>query len=522
MKFKRGLKNIIFGLISQVVMMALGLIIPRLFVKGYGSAVNGLFASITQLMGYVALLEAGLGTATVQALYKHVANKDREGISSVLTATRTYYRKVSRYYLICVVGLSFVYPMLVDTSGITFEFFGLSGGWLVKAAVGLITLLAGVAGVVNFYFQATLKQLLTAEGRGYVSSNITLIIELLMSATKIMLIYSGADIVLVQFGYMSVNLLQLALYSIYFKRKYYWVNFNATPDFESIKQKNAFLIHQVSLLIFSNTDTLVISMAGPMGLVYSSVYTTYNFVIHSLHKLCNTINNSLLFMLGITFHENREEYIKLHNAYNTYYITFMFAVISVCYILFRPFILIYTEGFDFAGEYDKPYLPLLFCLVQLLSSIRMVSGNLINIAGHAKQTVPRTIAEAGINLTVSLALVWPLGLYGVLIGTVVALLYRANDIIIYTAKHILKGGYYKSYKPVVINFALFTLVFFAEKLVAPRVSGFGEFLLYGLLFSVIIIPAYFIINSLLAPAEFKYVMNILKSKLKKRTAPKNA
>ena len=514
MKFKRGLKNLIFGLFSQLVMLALGLIIPKLFVENYGSSVNGLFSSLTQLLSYIALLEAGIGTATVQALYAPIAQKDNDGISSVLSATRIYYRRVSLYYLLCVIAASFIYPMVIDTSGIPFEFMGMSGGVIVKIAVGLVTFISGIAGVVNFYFQATLKQLLIAEGRGYVTSNITLAIELLMSATKIALIYSGANIVVIQLGYMLVHLLQLAMYSAYFKKKYYWVNFKAIPNFDAIKQKTAFLIHQVSLLIFSSTDTLVISIAGKEGLVYASIYTTYNMIMHALHKLCNTINNSLMFMLGITFHEDKEEYTKLHDAYNTYYITFMFAMISVCYLLFRPFILLYTRKFDF--NYDLPYLPLLFCLVQLLSSIRMVASNLINIAGHAKATVPRTIAEAAINLVVSLALVWNLGLYGVLIGTVVALLYRANDIIIYTSKRILKRSCYKAYKPVVINFVLFGGIVILERLIGLELSDYGAFFLYGVLYGVTVLPVYFVINSLLSPAEFKYVFNIIKGKLVKK------
>ena len=219
-------------------------------------------------------------------------------------------------------------------------------------------------------------------------------------------------------------------------------------------------------------------------------------------------------MLGITFHEDKEEYTKLHDAYNTYYITFMFAMISVCYLLFRPFILLYTRKFDF--NYDLPYLPLLFCLVQLLSSIRMVAVNLINIAGHAKATVPRTIIEAAINLVVSLALVWNLGLYGVLIGTVVALLYRANDIIIYTSKRILKRSCYKAYKPVVINFVLFGVIVILERLIGLELSDYGAFFLYGVLYGVTVLPVYFVINSLLSPAEFKYVFNIIKGKLVKK------
>ena len=515
MKFKRGLKNIIYGLLCQFILLAIGLIIPRIFTERYGSDVNGLFLSLTQLMGYVALLEAGIGTATVQALYPKIADKDNDGISSVLSATRKYYRRVSLYYLICVIVLSFVYPMLINTSGIAFEFMGMSGDLVVKIAVGLVTFMAGIAGVVNFYYQATLRQLLTAEGKGYVSFNIMLVIEILMAAVKIALIYGGANIVVIQFSYMCVNLFQLAIYSVYFKKHYGWVNFKAKPDFESIKQKNAFLIHQVSLLIFSSTDTLVISMmSGAKGLLYASIYSTYNYVIHALQKICNTINNSLIFMLGITFHENREEYVKLHDAYNVYYIAFMFSMISVCYVLFRPFILLFTARYDF--NYDMPYLPLLFCLIQLLSSIRTVSSNLINIAGHAKQTVPRTIIEAGLNLGISVILVWPLGLYGVLIGTVVALFYRSNDVLIYTSKRILNRGLYKAYKPAVINFAVFAAVYFVDKALGICASNWLELLLHAIIYGVIIVPAYFIINSLLSPAEFKYVIGIVKRKLKKK------
>ena len=68
-KGKKILKIFGYGVISQVITLLLGIIIPKLMIVSYGSEVNGLLSSIRQVFVYVALLEAGIGTASLQALY---------------------------------------------------------------------------------------------------------------------------------------------------------------------------------------------------------------------------------------------------------------------------------------------------------------------------------------------------------------------------------------------------------------------------------------------------------------------
>ncbi len=513
--FKRGMKNIIFGVGGQLITLALGIVLPRMFIMKMGSEVNGLFGSINTLITYIALLEAGLGSATVQALYNPVANEDKSRISSIISATKIYYRKVSAYYLACVIGLSLLYPILVDTSGITKGFLGISDPLVVKISVGAVTLLAGLVGVINFYFQATLKQLMAAEGRNYVNSNISLIVEVALSVVKIVLIQLGADIVMIQLGYFTVRILQMVLYMSYFKRHYQWVDFKAKPDFKALNQRNAYLFHQVTNLIFSSTDNLILTF---FDLALVSIYNVYNHITVALHHLCATVNNSLSFVLGITYHKNKGRYLALHDAYNTYYITFIFSMMSLCFLMFRPFILLYTDGADI--NYDLPGLALLFCLIQMLSATRMVSNNLISIAGHMKSTIWRTVVEAVINLTVSISLAFLMPEYrvqGVLLGTVVALFYRLNDIIIYTERRILHRNPLKTYKPVVVNFVLFGAVVWLEKAVDLRLESYLQFVLYGVIYAVTVVPIYFIVNSICSPKEFKFVFDILKSKLGKKS-----
>ena len=52
MRLKRGLMNIIAGIGSQLLILAFGMIVPRMMILTYGSEVNGFFSSISQLLSY--------------------------------------------------------------------------------------------------------------------------------------------------------------------------------------------------------------------------------------------------------------------------------------------------------------------------------------------------------------------------------------------------------------------------------------------------------------------------------------
>ena len=54
-------------MISQIVVMAAGMITPRLMIATYGSEMNGLVSSLNQFISYITLVEAGIGGAAGKA-----------------------------------------------------------------------------------------------------------------------------------------------------------------------------------------------------------------------------------------------------------------------------------------------------------------------------------------------------------------------------------------------------------------------------------------------------------------------
>ena len=140
MKAKRSVLNIVTNLLNQILTIALGILIPRLVLTNLGSEANGLMSSITQVFAYINLLEAGVGIATVQALYKPLEMGDRDGVNGILTATKKYYFRIAWVYLAVLLGFAGLYPFLVASGYSHWQ-------------VALIILFTGGNSFFNFLFQ---------------------------------------------------------------------------------------------------------------------------------------------------------------------------------------------------------------------------------------------------------------------------------------------------------------------------------------------------------------------------------
>ena len=60
MNISKIAKNLHYSLLSQIITIFLGLVIPRLILVGYGSETNGLLNSVAQVIIYLNLFEAGV------------------------------------------------------------------------------------------------------------------------------------------------------------------------------------------------------------------------------------------------------------------------------------------------------------------------------------------------------------------------------------------------------------------------------------------------------------------------------
>ena len=106
-------------------------------------------------------------------------------------------------------------------------------------------------------------------------------------------------------------------------------------------------------------------------------------------------------------------------------------------ILIMPFIRIYTQDLTDVN-YIRPEIGLLFVFSGLLYNAKTPQGMLVISAGLYKETKYQTLAQAIINIVVSVALAPSLGIAGVLLGSVVSNLYRTIDLVIFIPRVLTK------------------------------------------------------------------------------------
>lgn len=497
---KKGILNVVYGFLGQVVIICLGIVIPRLVLVSYGSEVNGLLNSVTQIFTCFSLLEAGVGIASLQSLYAPVAGNDREKIQGIMAATHRFYRKTGFLYGVAVTVLAFSYPFVVN-SDISY--------WTI---VGII-LFSGLGNCINFFYQGKYKILMQAEGYNYISINITTLVNVLTSLAKVLLLLLGYNVLAVQFSFFVINVLQMAVYGVYIHKRYAWIDLKAIPDEEAIAQKNATLVHQVSSLIFSNTDVLLLTLIT-RDLKIVSIYTMYNMVVAMANSMIQQVEGGFSFMLGQRYNTDRENYFVLHHIFEILYMVLVFAVMTTIYVFLIPFMHLYTAEINDASYIHTIY-PLIFVLTPLLTYGRTAANNIINYAGHFRQTQWRAILESVINIMVSVIGIWKFGIPGALLGTIVASLYRTNDIILYAYKYLINGKPWKTYVRWVASFVVFGFVVYFVPVDMTYFDSYFKLVVGGCIFGVVCVIAYTLVQVVINPKEMKTAFSMLRDYMRK-------
>lgn len=489
-------KILISGILSQTITLGLGILLPYLLIGGFGSEINGLLSSIRQIFVYVALLEAGIGTAALQALYAPVATGDKVKVCEIMAATHHYFRRTGWLYAFCVVILAFIYPIIFHVE-------------INHTLVALIILLQGSANVIRYFFQGKLTILLRVDGRSYVTTNIQTIITIASYSSQIILILLGFNILAVMVAYFLINLCQMLFITHYVKKNYSWLDLSVKPDLKSLSQSKFVIVHQLSGLVFNNTDMLLLTYFCGLNVV--SVYALYSLIYSSVASVIDTLCSSVEFILGQAFNSDKKRFMRLQESYETYYLGISFAFFTITLIMLPSFMVLYAGKFTDA-DYTNVWLPYLFAGVYLLMYARRTSSQIINFAGAFKQTQWRSIIESIINLTVSIILVQRIGIYGVLIGTIAALLYRTNDIIIYANYNLLHRMPWQTYKRWFINFCLLSILVYCGIEILPGIPNFGIWILVAIFVSIVTFASFFIVDTAFDRSALTFLFNILRLK----------
>lgn len=499
MRSEQAFKNMAANLFLQIVVFISGIILPRFILQAYGSSINGMITSVNQFLTYLGLAEAGVATASVVALYTPLALGRKDEVNSILSAARKFYNRSGVLFLSLTAVLVFIYPFFIS-------------GQLDNSLVRwMIVVLAGST-LVDYFFLGKYRVLLMANQEGYVVALIQSAGTVANMVVSIGLIYAGASVLAVKAVATGVYVLRLFLVKAYAKKKYPDLDFHAQPAEGALKQKNAALFHQVVTIIVNNTDTTILTIClGSRSLLEVSVYGIYMLVVNAVNQLLTSFSNGLTAGFGEVIARREEETLKKsYSDYEYMFFLIFFVVVACMGVLLIPFISVYTIDMKDV-QYVRPVIAVLFTLLVFLQNVRIPGLTIICAAGHYKETRYQAGLEAAINIVVSLALVWSMGMTGVLLGTVCSYGYRSFEIILYTNRHLIPGTAKTAFSRIIRNLVVTAVLISAGIWLIPQnMTSFINWFIYAVAAGVVSVVLIVGVNYVAEPQEFKNLVGRVK------------
>lgn len=494
----RALKlNAITNLISEIISLVSGLILPRLILTTFGSTTNGLVNSIAQFLSFSVVLRAGVGAVIRTALYKPLASNDDDQISSIMVATQAYMRKVALIISACVFMFAIVYPFLVADE---YE-------WLYAFAMVLVL---GITVFAENFFGISNIILLQADQKYYITTVAMIIMQILSCVTSIVLLNCGFDMLVVKLG-ASIVFLAKPAFLEWYVRKNYHIDKKALPNNLAIKQRWDAFAQQLAIIINGNISIVLITTFTALTSV--SVYTVHSMIVSNIAKIAKAplagINSAFGSMLA------KKETKVLHEVFS--FIEWgSFAMCTVLYavtaVMITPFVDVYTRSIVDVN-YHQPIFGFLLVLVNLLNCLRIPYQMVTEAAGHFKQTRNGAILEVVVNIVVSVVLLKQMGITGVVIGSLTACLIRTLQYSRYAAKNVLQIPTWRVYK----NYVVYLLTFFicviaSEWFVLTEIRSYYLWIINAVKSTVITTAIVVLISLVFNSDDVKYLWKRIQAK----------
>ena len=503
-------KNFTFSLIATIVTAITSFVSRTVFIKTIGVAYLGANSLFTNILAMLSLTELGLGSAIAYSLYAPLAKNDTETIKSLMCFYKKAYRIIA--LVILILGLMLV-PFL---------------NYLIKDPgeirhIPFIYLVFLYNTVVSYLF--TYKTtLLVADQHGYILTNMTTMINIISVSIQI----GSLCLFKNYFVYLIVG-------AIINTVQWYWVNnriFEVYPylkdkDIQPLAQNDkktiatnvkAMIFHKFGELCINQTDNIIISSF--ISITAVGIYNNYYMIIGIINKFAQSIFGAATASFGnLIATESKEKRYEVFRRYN--FLGFwVFGWTGIClYELLTPFVHIWL-GDDFV--IDNLTLSLVM-LNYYLVGMRVTIGNVKMASGLYAQDQWVPVMQALINLVVSIVAAIYMGLAGVFLGTVVSGLaipcwYRPIIVYKYTFECSAKEYFvtYLKYFAIVI-LSLIIVKFIDTAFVDYLISNTYLAFLFKM-FVCAIVPNVMVCLIFWRAKEFKYLLNLAKSIIKRRNS----
>lgn len=402
------MRNSMVGLIGQVVTILLSFISRKVFIQYLGVEMLGLSSTFKSILNTLSLAELGFQQVIVFHLYGVLARDDREQINNLINIYKLVYRCIGCFFItaaLCCLPFLHVFLSDIEVSNSVRVFF------VVHALSSACT-----------YFLAYKRNILYADQKSYISGLIDTVMTMVGTLVSIAVAVFTRNYLL----YLLVNLVNMYMSNIFVHlvctKRYPYLH-KAKIDWKLLKKIASNLkdvvLERLAGYIYGSTDNLIISMF--ISTVQVGFLNNYTMIISHIKTLMKSLTTPLIPALGnkIALEREGEQQMDTFRLMEQLYFWMTGLAVVPVYVLADFFIQIFL-----GAQYILPRAILFFMCADMYVHISQDTClSFLTASGLFRKRRNISIGGAIINIVVSLLLMKPFGIAGILAGTAVSQLY---------------------------------------------------------------------------------------------------
>ena len=402
-------RNITTGVIYRIVSLLLPFITRTLLLYYLGTESVGANTLFSSILSFLSLAELGFGSSIVYAMYKPIAENDLEAVGALLN----YYKRIYRFIgtVILLVGIC-ISPFL---------HYLIKGDAPEHINILLLYFLYLFNSVISYFLAGYRQSLLIAYQRTDIRDKIALAIMVCVRVLEIIVIVLSRNI----YAYVGVSIFGTIctnLITAYVTKKMFSnidckgeISFDRKKEIS--KKITGLFGTKLNSIVVNQADTIVISAF--LGLTLLAQYGNYYYLLNAVSGFVMVIFSSMTASIGNKIASDSSEDVfnlfKVIDFLNNWIVGWC----SICMVcLYRPFMLLWVK--------EKLTLP--FCMSVLMSiyfyiyQIQRTILTFKDAGGIWYEDRYRPYISMVINLICNICLVQFIGVYGVVLSTIIAFL----------------------------------------------------------------------------------------------------
>ena len=409
---KNSILNLLASFGGQLLVTVFKFVVRTVFIYTLGKTYLGINGYFADMVGMLSLTELGFDTAINFKLYKPLAEHDDRRVRVLLKFYRTAYRCVGAAILILGLLLLPLLPVLIK------DYSSLADNGINPPLVFILYLMQSVFSYTFFAYQSAVMK---ADQKKYILDVADYAVTVVMNTAQIIVL------VLFKNFYIYTALLVLsviitnAVNALIARKRYpqYFIREEASMDrqevTELLKDCGALFVYKVNGTVLTATDNMVLGAFAGMDLVglYSSYllfYTTIKIFLRHLYTSVKASMGNLFATKGI------EEQYAFFETMN-FLTVVLYGTAAVGMAACADELIATWIGTEYVLA--QP-VAIMVGIEILTSGLKQNMNEIRTVTGAFRQYWGRPIVSALVNLVSSVILVQFMGIYGVILGTILA------------------------------------------------------------------------------------------------------